>query len=93
MGKISHVQASNYGPRKRYQSTLHCIPCPPLQESPEENSAYEQLLSHLEEIAEEGQFVACPRDCTPENGDMEGVEGELALRLVITVEVMSNQWE
>lgn len=27
------------------------------QEGPEENSAYEQLLSHLEEIAEEGQFV------------------------------------
>lgn len=30
----------------------------PLQESPEENGAYEQLLSHLGEIAEEGQFVA-----------------------------------
>ncbi|XP_047554700.1 carbonic anhydrase 9 isoform X2 [Lutra lutra] len=28
-----------------------------LQEGPEENSAYEQLLSHLEEITEEGQFV------------------------------------
>lgn len=27
------------------------------QEGPEENSAYEQLLSHLEEITEEGQFV------------------------------------
>ena len=27
------------------------------QEGPEENSAYEQLLSHLGEITEEGQFV------------------------------------
>lgn len=29
-----------------------------LQESPEENSAYEQLLSHLEEISEEGWWLA-----------------------------------
>lgn len=31
-----------------------------LQESPEENSAYEQLLSHLEEIAEEGSKIEIP---------------------------------
>ncbi|XP_021087952.1 carbonic anhydrase 9 isoform X1 [Mesocricetus auratus] len=31
-----------------------------LQESPEENSAYEQLLSHLEEIAEEGTKTEIP---------------------------------
>ncbi|XP_045145317.1 carbonic anhydrase 9 [Echinops telfairi] len=34
-----------------------------LQEGPEENSAYEQLLSHLEEIADEGQLLMsgyCP---------------------------------
>ncbi|KAL1777027.1 carbonic anhydrase 9 [Sigmodon hispidus] len=31
-----------------------------LQESPEENSAYEQLLSHLEDIAEEGTKTEIP---------------------------------
>lgn len=31
-----------------------------LQESPEENSAYEQLLSHLEEISEEGSKIEIP---------------------------------
>ncbi|XP_055453538.1 carbonic anhydrase 9 isoform X2 [Psammomys obesus] len=31
-----------------------------LQEGPEENSAYEQLLSHLEEIAEEGSKTEIP---------------------------------
>ncbi|KAM9206651.1 carbonic anhydrase 9 [Dugong dugon] len=31
-----------------------------LQEGPEENSAYEQLLSHLEEIAEEGSETQVP---------------------------------
>ncbi|XP_028739910.2 carbonic anhydrase 9 [Peromyscus leucopus] len=31
-----------------------------LQESPEENSAYEQLLSHLEEISEEGAKIEIP---------------------------------
>ncbi|XP_051013179.1 carbonic anhydrase 9 [Acomys russatus] len=31
-----------------------------LQESPEENSAYEQLLSHLDEIAEEGSKIEIP---------------------------------
>lgn len=31
-----------------------------LQESPEENSAYEQLLSHLDEIAEEGSKTEIP---------------------------------
>ncbi|KAL6093901.1 hypothetical protein STEG23_026398 [Scotinomys teguina] len=31
-----------------------------LQESPEENSAYEQLLSHLEEIAEAGAKIEIP---------------------------------
>ncbi|GAB1288433.1 Carbonic anhydrase 9 [Apodemus speciosus] len=31
-----------------------------LQESPEENGAYEQLLSHLEEITEEGSKVEIP---------------------------------
>ncbi|KAM4876454.1 carbonic anhydrase 9 [Thomomys bottae] len=31
-----------------------------LQEGPEENSAYEQLLSHLEEIAEEGSEIMIP---------------------------------
>nr|XP_045016484.1 carbonic anhydrase 9 isoform X2 [Jaculus jaculus] len=32
----------------------------PAEEGPEENSAYEQLLSHLEEIAEEGSQIKIP---------------------------------
>lgn len=39
--------------------TCKSLPCTVIsQEGPEENSAYEQLLSHLEEIAEEGQFIS-----------------------------------
>ena len=58
MGTPSHAQAYSCSPRNGYQLALYYIPCSPLQESPEENSAYEQLLSHLEEISEEGWWLA-----------------------------------
>lgn len=52
-GNPHHLQAASHDSRYMYLSVLHGH----LLEGPEENSAYEQLLSRLGEITEEGQFV------------------------------------
>ncbi|XP_005401234.1 PREDICTED: carbonic anhydrase 9 [Chinchilla lanigera] len=41
-------------------SVFHCHPLPRSQEGPEENGAYEQLLSRLDEITEEGSEIWIP---------------------------------